>query len=108
MPRKCSVCARADRELVEAALDNGGSFREIRRRFGVALGTIHRHVKHTQRAAVRILEEAPEKCGESVLANRSRRAADSGPAWSPRPDDFSPAAHSQRRLLEARRRVRIP
>ncbi|HTF34960.1 MAG TPA: hypothetical protein VK714_14855 [Myxococcota bacterium] len=91
---------------MDAALVNGGSFREIGRRFGVALATAHRHAKHARRAAVRTLEEAPE----SVLAQRgeAERAANRGPAWSPRPDDFSPAAHSQRRLLEARRRAGIP
>src|SRR5271169_3825103 len=99
MPRKCSVCARPDRELVEATLNSGGSFREIGKRFGLALGTIHRHAKHVRRHTVRTLESP---------RGETEQAANRGPNWSPAPDDFSPAAHSQRRLLEARRRAGVP
>jgi len=98
MPRKCSVCARADRELVEAALDNGGSFRKVGRCFGVALGTIHRHMQHARRPA------GLAQIGTIAGPGETERAANRGPDWSPDPDDFSPQAHSQRKLLEARRR----
>ena len=45
MPRKCSICSRSDRELV-AAMAAGNSLRDIGKRFGLALGTVHRHKKH--------------------------------------------------------------
>ncbi len=98
MARRCSVCARADRELVNAALVSGGSFREIGTRFGLALGTIHRHTQHARRAALLAQVGAIAERGET------ERAANRGPDWTPAADDFSPLAHAQRKLLEARRR----
>jgi len=48
-------------------LVKGSSFRDIGKRFGLAPATVHRHMQHARRAAVRTLEEQPEKYGESVL-----------------------------------------
>jgi len=111
MPRHCSVCARPDREIVDAALVNGGSFREIGGHFGLALGTIHRHARHARRPAVATLEEASEKCGENslaqvdALASEAERAlADPDPPApamdAPDPSDQSFLAHVHRRMLE--------
>jgi hypothetical protein len=67
MPRRCSICNRVDRELVDAGLASGETFRAIGGRFGLALGTVHRHVQHAQRVSGRTLEDAPEQSGESVI-----------------------------------------
>ncbi len=99
MPRKCSVCARSDRELVEAALSDGRSFRDVGRCFGVALGSLHRHKQHGRRVAVLADTGAIAGRGET------ERIANRGPDWIPAADDFSPLAHAQRALLEARRRA---
>jgi hypothetical protein len=108
MPRHCSICSRSDRELVDAAMAAGDSFREVARRFGLALGTVHRHKKHVRHAPVDAIAERSEaERSPEPVPNDSpnSRAVNRGPDWIPDPDDYSPLAHSQRRLLEARRRA---
>ena len=108
MPRPCSICSRADRELVDAAMAAGNSFREVARRFGLAVATAHRHKKHVRHAPVDAIAERSEAERSPTPLPRdspNSRTVNRGPDWIPDPDDYSPLAHSQRRLLEARRRA---
>jgi len=85
----------------------GESFREVARRFGLALATVHRHKKHAQQPVDAIAERSEAELSPAPVPNDGpkSRAVNRGPDWIPDPDDFSPLAHSQRRLLEARLRA---
>lgn len=45
---RCSVCRRPEVAQINAALDLGFSYRWIRDRYGVALASLSRHVKHRE------------------------------------------------------------
>jgi len=121
MPRKCSVCMRTDRDLVDADLAADASFREIGMRFGLALATVHRHARHAQRAAVQALAEVP-KADERVLgevdplvseAERllSKRNGEGHGPQPPKPEllsEVSRLAHVESPASEAERALANP
>jgi hypothetical protein len=75
----------------------GNSFREVGRRFGLALGTVHRHKKHVRHGPVDAIAERSE--AERSLAPFPRYTAAERFA-----DPLGVLAAYQRWLLEARRR----
>jgi len=97
MPRHCSICSRSDRELVDAAMAAGNSFRDVARRFGLALATAHRHKKHVRHAPVDAIAKRSE--AERSLAPFPRYTAAERFA-----DPLGVLAAYQRWLFEARRR----
>lgn len=43
MARQCTVCTHRDRDAIETALLQGGTFREIAERYGPSIASLHRH-----------------------------------------------------------------
>lgn len=69
MPRLCSVCSHPEREAIDHALIEGGSLRDIARRFStVSKDGLHRHRAHLPSAMVVARDDAALLHGDSLVA----------------------------------------
>jgi hypothetical protein len=71
MPRPCLICSRADRPLIEGAIDAGASDYRIAREFGIERTAVTRH---RSRHMVRVEEDRLAILGRDRSARAERRA----------------------------------
>ena len=67
---RCSICDHPERGEIDRALVEGGSVRDIARRFGVGRNAVHRHRKggHIAEALAKASEAADVTRGDDLLA----------------------------------------
>ncbi len=70
MSPRCSVCDHRQRGDIDRALVEGGSVRDVARRFGVGRNAVHRHRKggHIAEALAKASEAADVARGDDLLA----------------------------------------
>jgi hypothetical protein len=65
MARSCSVCLHADREVIDRALVEGRSFRDVARQYGGTKDSMSRHFKgHLSPALTRVAQRREERQSE--------------------------------------------
>ena len=67
MPRRCTVCTHPQRAEIERALTDGGTIRDIARRFRVSRPSLARHKAHMREAVKAALEAGKVNRGRDVL-----------------------------------------
>jgi len=72
MARSCSVCSHPDRAQIDAALIEGGSYRDIARQWRVSKDAVARHKPHIEMAVAKV-QEARETEVMSDAAGLSAR-----------------------------------
>ena len=59
MARKCSICRRPDRSLIDTALIEGVPLRNIVEQFGTSLGALSRHKENHLKAVPEVVQADP-------------------------------------------------
>jgi hypothetical protein len=72
MPRTCTVCTRAERAEIDAALLDGQPFRDIAGRFGTSRSALLRHKKADLPATLVKAKQAQEEVRAETLFERLR------------------------------------
>ena len=68
MPRRCTVCAHAERDRIDAALLAGEANRAIARRFGIDRSALARHRKaHVSARLIALEGEREEARGDQLI-----------------------------------------
>lgn len=57
MPQACSICTRADRLQIEAAIVRGVALRRVASQFGTSDATLRRHKQHCMQVAIAAVQE---------------------------------------------------
>ena len=68
MPQRCSVCAHADHEAIDAAIVEGESLRNIAERYAVSTTALHRHKAHLPLTVARAHEAVEVAEADRLLA----------------------------------------
>ncbi len=68
MARSCTVCMNPDREVIDRALVEGRSYRDVARQFGGTKDSMSRHHKgHLSPALTRVAQRREERGAETAL-----------------------------------------
>lgn len=69
MPRTCTLCVHPDRAAIDAALLEGGAYRDVAGQWGVSKSAVERHKRdHLATAIVKARDSAEAAHGDNLLA----------------------------------------
>jgi hypothetical protein len=108
MPRPCSICRRADREAIDAALRAGAPLRDVAQQFSSTLSAVFRHSRAHVFAAPTPAAPPPRVADEAAVAELRERCPVCRLAWSTRQDlDNALSSGVQPAAVAARYHLRL-
>jgi hypothetical protein len=108
MPRPCSICHRADREAIDAALRAGEPLRDVAHQFACTVSAVFRHSHAHLLAAPAPSAPPPPAADEAAVAELRARCPVCRLAWSTRQDlDNALTAGVQPAAVAARHHLRL-
>jgi hypothetical protein len=108
VPRPCSICHRADREAIDAALRAGEPLRDVAQQFSSTLSAVFRHSRAHVFSAPAPAAPPPRVADEVARAELRERCPACRLSWSTRQDlDNALAAGVQPAAVAARHGLRL-